>query len=215
MPKNYKLRSGWKFWKGKKKKKKRKRLNLVKFSERKNEALRNQKNKSLINFDEEYSNSIKSIAVEQSDKVNLATTFLNGKRLILVKFQLKVYDLIDVFIFPNTRKICDEYNVQRCYLYQNLTDTDSKSVFFVFICDLRCSVDKRKSRDIIFKVMIKVKYLIDLIYHMIFGISLVFKIKNWKKQVGLFEIEIIDKPNAITIAFKSKRILWKISRSLR
>ena len=55
-------------------------------------------------------------------------------------------------MFPNTRKICDEYNVQRYYLYQNLTDTDSKSIFFVFICDLRCSVDKRKSRDIIFKI---------------------------------------------------------------
>ena len=29
--------------------------------------------------------------------------------------------------------------------------------FFVFICDLKYSIDKRKSRDIIFKVMIKCK----------------------------------------------------------
>ena len=36
-----------------------------------------------------------------------------------------------------------------------LTDTDSTSVFSVFICDLSCSVDERKSREIIFKVMIK------------------------------------------------------------
>ena len=43
------------------------------------------------------------------------------------------------------------------YLYQNLTDTDSTSVFVVFICDLKCSIDERKSRDIIFKVMIKSK----------------------------------------------------------
>ena len=38
-----------------------------------------------------------------------------------------------------------------------LTDTDSSSVFSVFICDLSCSVDERKSREIIFKVMIKSK----------------------------------------------------------
>ena len=63
----------------KKKNKNRKRLNLVDFFERKKEALRNQKIKSLIDFDEEYSSSIKAIAVEQSVKVNLTTRFLNGK----------------------------------------------------------------------------------------------------------------------------------------
>ena len=104
MPKNYKLRSGWKFWKGKKKKKKRKRLNLVKFSERKNEALRNQKNKSLINFDEEYSNSIKSIAVEQSNKVNLATRFLNGKRLMFSKVSIKSLWFDWCFYVPKYKK---------------------------------------------------------------------------------------------------------------
>ena len=43
-----------------------------------------------------------------------------------------VYNLIDVFMFPNEeiKKIYDEYNVQRC-LYQNLTDTDSSSVFLL------------------------------------------------------------------------------------
>ena len=38
-----------------------------------------------------------------------------------------------------------------------MTDTNSASVFFIFICHLSCSVDERKSRDIIFKVMIKSK----------------------------------------------------------
>ena len=33
----------------------------------------------MIDFDEEYSSSIKAIAVEQSVKVNLTTRFLNGK----------------------------------------------------------------------------------------------------------------------------------------
>ena len=113
----------------KKKKKNKKRLNFVNFSERKSKALRNQKVKALIDFDEEYSSSIKSLAVKQSNKVNLTTRYLNGKMLMFSKVSIKsfVYDLIDVFMFPNE------------YINQNLTDTDSTSTFFVFICDLKCS----------------------------------------------------------------------------
>ena len=65
-----------------KKRKKEKRLSLVAFSERKNEALRSQKIESLIDFDEEYSSSIKSIAVQKDVKIDLTTRFLNGKMLI-------------------------------------------------------------------------------------------------------------------------------------
>ena len=145
----------------KEKKKKKKRLNLIDFSERKSKPLRNKIVKALIDFDEEYSSSIKSAAVKQSNKVNLTTRYLNGKMLMFSKVSIKsfVYDLIDVFMFPNEeiKKIYAEFKVDRCYLYQNLTDTDSTSIFFVFICDLKYSIDKRKSRDIIFKVMIKCK----------------------------------------------------------
>ena len=111
------------------KKKNKKRLNLVDFSERKSKALRNQKVKALIDFDEEYLSSIKSLAIKQSNKVNLTTRYLNGKMLMFSKVSIKsfVYDLIDVFMFPN-----EDIN-------QNLTDTDSTSTFFVFICDLKCS----------------------------------------------------------------------------
>ena len=145
----------------KKKKKKKKRLNFVNFSERKSKALRNQKVKAMIDFDEEYLSSIKSLAIKQSNKVNLTTRYLNGKMLMFSKVSIKsfVYDLIHVFMFPNEeiKKIYAEFKVDRCYLYQNLTDTDSTSNFFVFICDLKCSIDERKSRDTIFKIMIKSK----------------------------------------------------------
>ena len=111
------------------KKKNKKGLNLVDFSERKSKALRNQKVKALIDFDEEYLSSIKSLAIKQSNKVNLTTRYLNGKMLMFSKVSIKsfVYDLIDVFMFPN-----EDIN-------QNLTNTDSTSTFFVFICDLKCS----------------------------------------------------------------------------
>ena len=175
------------------------RLKLVDYNERKGEALRNQKIKSLIDFDEEYSSSIKSLAVKQDVKINLTTRFLNGKMSMFSKVSLKsfVYDLIDVSMFPNedTRKIYDEYQVQKCYLQQDLTDTDSTSVFFIFICHLGCSVDERKSRDIIFKVIIKSKIIDRLDLSDDFWDQFRVQNKKLKKQVGLSEIENINKPN--------------------
>ena len=96
--------------------------------------------KSLIDFDEEYSCSIRSIAIEKSSKINLTTRFLNGKMLMFSKVSIKtfVYDLIDVFIFPDQEiQEIYQYQVDKCYLYQNLTDTDSTSMFFVFILQFK------------------------------------------------------------------------------
>ena len=83
--------------------KNKKRTKLTDFTNRKNEALTNQKAKRLIDFDEEYSGSIRSIAIEKSSKANLTTRFLNGKMLMFSKLSIKsfAYDLIDVFMFPN------------------------------------------------------------------------------------------------------------------
>ena len=45
-----------------------------------------------------------------------------------------VYDLIDVFIFPNqdVQKIYQKHKINKCYLYQNLKDTDS-TVFYFYL----------------------------------------------------------------------------------
>ena len=103
----------------------------------------------MIDFDEEYSCSIRSIAIEKSSKTNLTTRFLNGKMLLFSKVSIKsfVYDLIDVFMFPNPeiQEIYKNYKVNCCYLYQNLTDTDSTSMFFVFICDLNSCIREDKA----------------------------------------------------------------------
>ena len=84
-------------------KKNKRRLNLIDYTKRKDEALRDQKIKSLIDFDEEYCSSIRSLAVKKSIKANLTTRYLNGKMLMFSKISLKsfVYNLIDVFMFPN------------------------------------------------------------------------------------------------------------------
>ena len=94
-----------------KKKKKKKKLSLVDFF---------LKVKALIDFDEEYLNSIKSLAVKQSDRVNLTARYLKEKMLMFSKVSIKsfIYDLIDVFMFPNEeiKKIYAEFKVDRLSL---------------------------------------------------------------------------------------------------
>ena len=142
-------------------KKNKKRMKLIDFVDRKNEAFIDQKVKSLIDFDEEYSASIRSVSIKKNNQVKLTTRILSGKMLMFSKVSIKsfLYDLIDVFMSPNQeiREIYQKYQVEKCYLYQNLTDTDSTSIFFVFICDLNCSVRKEKARNIIFEVLLKSK----------------------------------------------------------
>ena len=57
----------------------------------------------MIYFDEEYTSSIKSVAIEKKSKANLATRFLHRKMLMFSKVSIKsfLYDLVDVFMFPN------------------------------------------------------------------------------------------------------------------
>ena len=97
----------------------------------------------------------------------------------------------------------------KSYLYQNLIDTDITSVFFVFICELGCAVDERKSRQTIFKVMIKSKIFNWLDLSDDFWDQFGVQNKKSKKQVGLFEIENINKANIITIALNPKEYYGK------
>ena len=60
------LESAEKFEQEKKKAKIKKRSKLIDFVDRKSEALTNQKVKSLIDFDEDYSCSIISLAIEKN-----------------------------------------------------------------------------------------------------------------------------------------------------
>ena len=102
------------------KRKGKRKANLINYSERKNEALTNQKVKSLIDLDDQYSASIKSITIQKETKIYLTTRFLNGKMLIFSKVSIKsfVYDLIDVFMFPTDeiKKIDQKYKVNQCYI---------------------------------------------------------------------------------------------------
>ena len=144
-----------------KRKTKKEKTKLVHFSEREKEALTNQKIKNFIEFDEQYSASIKSLSIQKNTKIDLTTRFLNGKMLMFSKVSIKsfVYDIIDVYMFPNEeiKKTYQKYRINKSLVEQNLTDTDSTSIVFEFICDLACGVRDGEARDIIFEVMLKSK----------------------------------------------------------
>ena len=50
------------------------------------------------------------------------------------------YDLIDVSMFPDedVKKIYENNEIEKCFLFQHLTDTNSTSVFFIFDYKLSC-----------------------------------------------------------------------------
>ena len=67
--------------------------------------------------------------------------------LMFAKLSIKsfVYDMIDVFCFPNEeiQRIYDYYEIENCFLYQNLTYTDS-TLLFTFICKFESSIQESK-----------------------------------------------------------------------
>ena len=69
--------------------------------------------------------------------------------------------------------------------FQNLTDTDSTSLCFIFICKLLSSINVKTARNIIFKVLTKSKILNRL--DLSDGFWKQFNVQNesLEKQVGL------------------------------
>ena len=96
--------------------------------------------------------------------------------------------MIDVFCFPNKdiQSIYDDYQIEKCFLYQNLTDTDSTSLLFLFICNLKCVLPESKARKVIFECIIKSKILDRLDVSNEFWKQ--FEVQNvtTQKQMGLF-----------------------------
>ena len=112
----------------KEKEKKSKKRKLKDVETQVEDPLKNKKIKTMIEFDREECNSIKSILVKGVDIVNVSSRFIKGKMLMFAKLSLKsfVYDMIDVFCFPNNEikefyEINNFYQIEKCFLYQNLT----------------------------------------------------------------------------------------------
>ena len=110
----------------------------------------------MIDFNKRESNSIKSIVVNSSTTVDVSTRFCKGKMLMFAKMSLKLfaYDIIDVFCFPDdkVKNIFDKNDIEKCFLYLNLNDTDSCSIYFVFICKLERCIPENVFRNVLFEI---------------------------------------------------------------
>ena len=93
-------------------------------------------------------------------------------------------------------------------MFQNLTDTDNTSIFYVFNSNLSCSVDEKAGRNVIFEVLIKSKVFNRLDLSDNFWEQFNVQNKDLKEQVGL--CENIDKANTLTVAINSKEYFENI-----
>ena len=193
-----------------KKSKKRKNKNINIQIE---DAIKNKKIKTMIEFDKKECNSIKSILVKKNTTIDVSTRFIKGKMLMFAKLSLKsfVYDMIDVFCYPNEniKEIYRKYQIEKCFQYQNLTDTDSTSLFFLFICGIDSFIAESETRKIIFEVMKKSKIAQRLDVSDIFWEQFDLHDKKTKKVMGLYEVENIDNQNICTIAINPKEYFEK------
>ena len=94
-------------------------------------------------------------------------------------------------------------------MFQNLTDTDSTSLFSIFICKLSCSINEKTIRNITFEVLAKSKVLKKLDLSDDFWEQFNVPNKRLKKQVGLYEVEKINNANILTIAINPKKYFEK------
>ena len=193
--------------------KRKKRIKKDDLDLRTEKLLKDRRIKTMIDFEYNASNSIKSLAIKKNTNVKVTSRFIKGKMLMFAKLSIKsfVYDMIDVFCFPNKdiQSIYDFYQIEKCFLYQNLTDTDSTSLFFVFICNLESTLPESKARKVIFECMTKSKILDRLDVSDEYWKQFNVYNANTKKQMGLFEIEHIDNPNVCTIAVNPKEYFEK------
>ena len=191
-----------------KKKKMKRKTTLIDYFDRIDEAHQKTNVKSLIEFDHSHTNSTKAVIAKQNTSIKPTTRFLSGKMLMFAKVSIKsfVCDMIDVFMIPDetTQTIYQKYKIEKCFVYQCLTDTDSTALNFIFICDLGCIVDEIQARKIIFEVMISSKIFDRLDLSDDSWAEFNIQNKKLKKQVGLFEVESINLPNIITIAINPK-----------
>ena len=162
-------------------KRNKKRTVLHVYSERMDAANKNLKVKTVIDFIDQDTASIKALGVKTNDKVKITTRFIKGKMLMFSKVSLKasVYDLIDTFCCPSeeVQEIYARNGIIKCFLYLILTDTDSCAIQFLFVNDLKSKIAEDQTRKLIFDIIL-LKLGIELIRAMISMLSFYVKIKN-------------------------------------
>ena len=100
-------------------KKRKKRVKKDDFDLRTEKLMQDGRVKAMIDFDYNSSNSIKSLAIKKNANVKVTSRFIKGKMLMFAKLSIKsfVYDMIDVFCFPNNeiQVIYDFYQIESVF----------------------------------------------------------------------------------------------------
>ena len=132
-----------------KEKRGKKRTVLRSYGERMSDAAKNSKIKTDIDFVHQDTASIKALGIKKNEKVKITTRFIQGKMLMFSKVSLKafVYNLVDIFCFPDEQveEIYAVNNIIKCFIYLILTDTDSCSIQFLFVNDLKSNISESKA----------------------------------------------------------------------
>ena len=163
-----------------------------------NDANKNQKIKTIIDFSDQDCASIKSIGIKTNDKVKITTRFIKGIMLTFSKTSIRsfVYDLIDCFSFPDEEvsELYARHEILKCFLYLILTDTGSCSIQFLFLSDLKSKITEDQARKLLFEIiLLKIGHRIDTSHD--FYADFLCQNKIFKKNVGLYEVESIDNAN--------------------
>ena len=121
-------------------------------------ANKNEKIKTIMDFSDNDTASIKALANKKNDKLKKPTSFIKGKMLMFSKVSIRsfVYDLIDIFSFHDD-KITEIYArnyIIKCFIYLILTDTDSCSIQFLFLTDLKSHITENEARKLIFEIIL-------------------------------------------------------------
>ena len=170
-------------------KKKHRRSHLNDFVDRLNVANKSEKVKSIMDFSDQDSASIRALSVKTNDKVKITTRFMKGKMLMFSKISLRsfVYDIIDIFCFPDedVKEIYERYKIIKTFIYLILTDTDSCSPQSTFITDLESIISEDEARKFMFDILIMKKDDRLDTSHEFFD-QFLCRNKATKKKVGLY-----------------------------
>ena len=193
-----------------KEKKHHQRTGLYSYADRLNVANKDDKVKSIIDFSDQDSASIKALAIKKKDKIKITTRFMKGKMLMFSKVSLRsfVYDIIDTFSFPDDEliEIYNRHDIIKVFIYLILTDTDSCSLQLILINKLTSTISENEARDLIFKILLqKLGDRLDTSHEFFDRFSC--RDESIKKKVGLYEVESIDNANLVTIAANPKEYI--------
>ena len=74
----------------------------------------------MIDFSKNECNSIKSIAIKGNTTIDVTSRFIKGKMLLFSKVSMRsfLYNLIDVFCFPDEADILSKLNYKMSFLFK-------------------------------------------------------------------------------------------------